>query len=73
MSQKFPDKKTTKSKEGQAENRGSGQAGRVETGRIRYDRQDDGKKTTIQQETRERVAQYIGGKTGVRHGNRCMT
>jgi len=59
MSQKFPHKEKG--------------AGRVEAGRIRYDRQDDGKNTTIQPQTRERVAQYIGGKTGVRHGNRCMT
>jgi len=73
MRQTFPDKKTTKSKEGQAENRGSGQADRVEAGRVRYDRRDDGNKTTIQQQTRGRVAQYIGGETGVRHGNRCMT
>jgi len=59
-------KNTTKSKKGQAEDqRISGQAGRVEAGRTKYD--DDGKKTS------ERVARYIGGKqvydkeTGVRH------
>jgi len=60
-------KNTTKSKKGQAENRSSGQAGRVETGRVRYDSRDDGKKTIY------RVAQYLGGKTRVRHGNRCTT
>jgi len=34
---------------------------------ITHERQDDGKKKNIQQETRERLAQYIGGK------HRCTT
>jgi len=60
-------KNTTKSKKGQADNRGSGQAGSGTKDRTTE------KKTRIQQKTRERVAQYIGGETGVRHGNRCTT
>jgi len=61
--------KKTKSKKGQAENRGSGQANGVETGRIRntYDRQDDGKKDNNPATDKRKSGTIYRGE------NRCTT